>query len=139
MRINLPILVMFGPLLVANATAKSALDRAVEKRYTKDYHSCMDEGPAAQGIQPAMNGCAADEHKRQDVVLNQTYERVKARQKTKGQARLLTLQRAWIKSRDRECAAQEKEYEGGSMAPLIFHSCMTDETIKRTIWLERYR
>jgi uncharacterized protein YecT (DUF1311 family) len=139
MRVSFPILVIFAPCLLANATAKSPLDKAVEKRYTEAYRVCMEEGPAAQGIQPAMNACAADEHKRQDDRLNQTYARVIGRQKPPGKKQLLVRQRAWIKARDRQCAAQEKEYEGGSMAPLIFHTCMTDETIKRTLWLEAHR
>ena len=64
---------------------------------------------------------------------------VMKRLKTAEKNKLRASQRGWIKQRDKICAAQEAEYEGGSIAPLIFHSCMTNETIKRTIWLENYR
>jgi uncharacterized protein YecT (DUF1311 family) len=45
---------------------------------------------------------------------------------------LIESERAWIKYRDLECKFQAVGYTGGSMYPLIFSSCMTDLTKKRT-------
>ncbi len=121
------------------AFANAATQAEIEKRHTKAYNECVNYGTAAEGNQSAMNACAADEYVRQDGRLNQAYIMVMQRLKQNAKTKLRTSQRAWIKQRDRICRAERAEYEGGSIAPLIFHSCMTDETIKRTIWLEKYR
>ncbi len=121
------------------SSTSAAADKAVEGRYTKEFIACQSSGPAAQGVQPAMNACAAEESERQDKQLNATYAVVMARQTERGKTRLRNLQRGWIKRRDATCEAERREYEGGSIAPLIFHSCMANEIIKRTIWLEHYK
>ncbi len=129
----------FLSFLAFVATPALAAEPAVEKRYTKDYSICMEVGPASEGVQGVMNGCAYDEYTRQDARLNQAYVMIMRRQSVAGKAKLRTSQRNWIKQRDDKCRAERNEYEGGSIAPLIFHSCMTDDTIRRTLWLERYR
>jgi uncharacterized protein YecT (DUF1311 family) len=126
-------------LALSISTPVFAADPAIEKRYTKDYADCMENGPASEGVQPAMNACAYDEYTRQDGRLNQAYVMVMKRQSTAGKKTLRTLQRAWLQRRDKKCDAERSRYEGGSIAPLIFHTCMTNETINRTLWLERYR
>ncbi len=112
---------------------------AVEKRYTRDYAICLESDDAANGIQSAMNTCAYDEYTRQDARLNQAYVMVMRRQAVAGKAKLRGLQRAWIRQRDVKCEAERMTYDGGSMAPLVFHTCMTNQAINRTLWLERYR
>ncbi len=130
----------FPCLLFALALSMpAAAEPAVEKRYSRDYALCMENGPAAEGVQPAMNACAYEEYARQDGRLNQAYVMVMRRQSAAGKAKLRTSQRAWIKTRDRTCEAERMDYDGGSIAPLIFHTCMTNQTISRTIWLEKYR
>jgi uncharacterized protein YecT (DUF1311 family) len=138
MRIALTLLLI---TVAAPAFAASAplTHKQVEKRYTKDYDACTSNGDAAAGVQPAMNACAADEYRRQDGRLNEAYVIVMSRETAAGKTKLRAAQRGWIKLRDRKCAAEEKEYDGGSIAPLIFFTCMADETIRRTIWLENYR
>jgi uncharacterized protein YecT (DUF1311 family) len=138
MRILLSLLTLASaaPVLAASSTVSH---EQVERRYTKDYETCTSTGDAAAGVQSAMNACAADEYKRQDIRLNQAYVMVLNRVNVAGKTKLRMAQRGWIKLRDRKCAAKEKEYDGGSIAPLIFFACMTDETIRRTMWLENYR
>jgi uncharacterized protein YecT (DUF1311 family) len=126
-------------ILVPFSTANSATSSEIEKRHTKAYNNCLNSGDAAQGVQPAMNACAADEYIRQDGRLNQAYVMVMKRLKPARKNNLRMSQRKWIKQRDITCKAEMAEYEGGSIAPLIFHSCMTNETIERTMWLEKYR
>ncbi len=130
---------ILGALLLLPATQGAASDKIIEQRYTATFNQCTTTGDAAAGVQPAMNQCAADEYQRQDIRLNRRYVAVMTRLTTAGKARLRTLQRGWIKQRDQRCAAEQATYDGGSMAPLIFHTCMTNETIKRIIWLEKYR
>ncbi len=113
--------------------------KSVEARYTKAYKTCMTTGDAAKGIQPAMNGCAGLEAERQDKVLNATYARVMSRLNKAAQAKLRISERAWIKKSNKTCIEEEAEYKGGSMAPLIWYTCLTNQRIERTIWLEKYR
>jgi uncharacterized protein YecT (DUF1311 family) len=129
----------FFCFLITMVVPAVAAEPVVQKRYTRDYAICMENGPASEGVQPAMNACAYEEYTRQDARLNQAYVMTMRRQAAVGKTKLRGSQRAWIKERDVKCAAERGEYEGGSIAPLIFHSCMTDETIRRTLWLERYR
>ncbi len=110
----------------------------IQKRHTKAYDYCLNSGDAEQGVQPAMNACAYDEYTRQDGRLNQAYIMVMKRQKPAAKNKLRLSQRAWIKGRDATCKEERDQYEGGSIAPLMFHECMANETIKRTLWLEQY-
>jgi uncharacterized protein YecT (DUF1311 family) len=132
------IALILASLSISN-TLQAANTAEIEKRHTKAYDECLNNGDAARGVQPAMNACVALEYERQDGRLNQAYSMVMKRQSAAGKTKLRASQRIWIKQRDRICAAEEKEYEGGTMAPMIFHSCLINETIERTIWLEKYR
>jgi uncharacterized protein YecT (DUF1311 family) len=119
--------------------SETPVDKAVQDRYTKAYTECINTGDAARGIQPAMTGCAGLEAERQDKILNTTYARVMSKRTKPAQAKLRLLQRGWIKQRDTTCRQEEAEYEGGTMAPMVFYTCLANESIKRTIWLERYK
>jgi uncharacterized protein YecT (DUF1311 family) len=110
---------------------------AITARYTKAYDECMNTGDAAQGITPAMRLCVSQELDRQDARLNRTYAMVMKRQNTQGKAALRFSQRGWIIKRDKQCRAEADEYEGGTIMPQIYTGCLVDETISRTIWLEK--
>lgn len=125
------------PLMAASAPPLTRAD--IDRRYTPAYKSCLDSGEAARGVQYAMNDCANSEYERQDARLNQAYVMVMRRLVPPAKLRLRALQRDWIKTRDRKCTADSAEYRGGSIAPMIFSLCLTDETIRRTLWLETYR
>ncbi len=112
-------------------------DPKILKRYTKAYDACMNSGVAAQGVQPAMNACASDEYERQDKKLNISYGQVMAKKRTKAKITLRNSQRKWIIARDKVCISERADYEGGSMAPLVYFTCMTNETIARILWLEK--
>jgi uncharacterized protein YecT (DUF1311 family) len=126
-------------ILALTIAAPSVATTDVGKRYTKEYNECMTNGDAAQGITSAMRECTSLELERQDGRLNQAYVMVMNRLGAAGKAKLRSAQRAWINVRDRTCDAAGKEYDGGTFAPIAYMSCKTDETIKRTLWLERYR
>jgi uncharacterized protein YecT (DUF1311 family) len=120
--------------IIGSAVAR---DPKLDSKYSKTYKICMNTGDAAQGVQPAMNSCAADEYNRQDRRLNVIYGNAIAKKSGKGKTALRLSQRKWIITRDKICATEEKKYEGGSIAPLIYFTCMTDETIMRISWLEK--
>ena len=75
--------------------------------------------------QMELNQCAANEYKAADRDLNAYYSKL---EKTN---ELVAAERAWIAYRDAECAYQAKAVEGGSMAPMIYSSCLADLTKQR--------
>lgn len=111
----------------------------VEKRYSATFNGCMASGDAAQGITTGILDCYSPEITAQDARLNQAYKMVMARLNAARKATLRNSERAWIRTRDAQCSKAMDQYEGGSMGRIALASCMLDETIKRTIWLERYR
>lgn len=126
--------------LMLMAAAASPISKAdIERRYTPAYKACLETGEAAQGVQYAMNECAMREYERQDARLNQAYVMVMRRLAPPAKQKLRLLQREWIRTRDNKCDAEAKEYQGGSIAPMIYSLCLTDQTIRRTLWLETYK
>ncbi len=127
--------IAFSLLLLPSENA-SARDPRIDNQYSETYNICMNTGAAAQGVQPAMNQCTADEYARQDKVLNAIYKQIITKLSVKNAIKLRKIQRKWIAARDIQCEKNRSEYEGGSIAPLIYFTCMADETIMRISWLE---
>ena len=124
MRVLLPSLV----LLVASATTLGAQDI-----------DCSDPGNLPQ---QGMNYCALKDFEAADRDLNITWKRVyseiKVRDADLGEPfrgmpeALLNAQRSWIAFRDGHCETEGFKYRGGSIEPLIYHSCRADMTRRRT-------
>ena len=76
--------------------------------------------------QMEMNSCAANDYSRADDELNATWRKLPK------STQLLAAQRAWIAYRDAECSFRKAQFEGGSIAPLIFSSCLSELTKERT-------
>ena len=124
MRVLLPSLV----LLVASATTLGAQDI-----------DCSDPGNLPQ---QGMNYCALKDFEAADRDLNITWKRVyseiKVRDADLGEPfrgmpeALLNAQRSWIAFRDGHCETEGFKYRGGSIEPLIYHSCRADMTRQRT-------
>ena len=129
-------LLVLGILAPGIATAHS--QSQIEARYSAAYNHCMASGEAAQGVDPAMQDCTRQEIDRQNDRLNQTYKTLMARLNAAQKATLRATERAWIGKRDARCRQESAPEEGGTMANLIYSGCILDETIKRTVWLEKY-
>ncbi|MGL5839057.1 MAG: lysozyme inhibitor LprI family protein [Sphingorhabdus sp.] len=123
-------------LLTAGAVVGKSPD-PIKMRYTKTYTACLEsrEGMSTYGMQ----NCAETEYDRQDARLNQAYKMVMARQNAAGKTKLRDLQRRWIKNRDAICTEERAEWEGGTGAHFAWKSCMINETIRRIIYLEKYK
>jgi uncharacterized protein YecT (DUF1311 family) len=78
--------------------------------------------------QAEMNQCAGENYALSDNKLNEVYQYVKSNLNAEGQAQLTQAEQAWIAFRDAECEFERSRYEGGSIAPLIFASCMEQIT-----------
>jgi uncharacterized protein YecT (DUF1311 family) len=129
-------------LLSISAIASSAAaqwEPDVERRVSPAFSECQSSGDAARGITSAMMSCLGDENERQDSRLNQAYRLAMHRLSTRGKMKLRQSQRAWISRRDAAAKAAGHRAGGGSAAGLEYASQFLHETIKRVIWLEKYR
>jgi uncharacterized protein YecT (DUF1311 family) len=124
---------------IAVPPASAAEKTAVEKRYTADYDRCQNNGDAANGVTFAMLDCMSAEYKRQDARLNQTYTMLMARLPAARKNALRISERRWLAGRDAGCRRKAKPSEGGTIWGLDMTGCQINETIARTMWLERYR
>lgn len=87
---------------------------------------------ARDQTQMALNWCASEAWSRADDELNRLWGLLKPRADAQGWGqRLLDEQRAWLRARDARCEGERDEYAGGSIAPLIYFSCMEEMTLRR--------
>lgn len=91
------------------------------------------------GNRQEMNACAADEYKRADDRLNQTYRELRKGLPSAQRERLLTEQRVWLRKRDPLCKAQARPAEGGSIWALQYTACLTAATQRRTEELKHWK
>ncbi|MBL1176522.1 lysozyme inhibitor LprI family protein [Pantanalinema sp. GBBB05] len=89
--------------------------------------------------QVEMNYCAAEQAKASDRKLNQVYQKVLAGYKGTAMAdQLVDAQLAWIKFRDTNCKFAMNRFQGGSMASLVYSTCVDRMTQDRTQELEGF-
>lgn len=125
-------------LAIAVAAQTGVWTPAEERATSPQYNRCLKEPDAANGVHHAMMRCGDEEMARQDARLNQAYRMTMQRLPRARQAKLRSVQRVWIKQRDRTCAP----YAGpdtGQAGELNHSGCLLRETIARRLWLERYR
>ena len=82
--------------------------------------------------QTDMNICAFQDYQQADAKLNAAYRKLVAMLDKDQLGRLKTAQRAWITFRDAQCRYEAGVYEGGTIAPLVHSSCLTNLTELRT-------
>ena len=82
--------------------------------------------------QSAMNACAQKNYQAVDAELNQAYRLLIDGLPEGGQAALETAETAWIDFRDLDCGFERSQFEGGSVAPLIYYNCLEARTTART-------
>jgi uncharacterized protein YecT (DUF1311 family) len=94
--------------------------------------SCNDAQSQAQ-----MNACASLSATNSDKKLNLIYQQIKSRLNNFQQKKsLVETQRIWIKFRDSQCAFEKSFYSGGSIAPTIYYSCLSELTEQRNKQLQ---
>ncbi len=79
-----------------------------------------------------MNVCADRKFKAADAELNRVYNRLAAKQDEGARAKLKATEASWLRYRDDNCDYEASLYEGGSMKPAIYSSCMERMTRART-------
>jgi uncharacterized protein YecT (DUF1311 family) len=79
-----------------------------------------------------LNMQSSKEYKQDDNELNKVYKQVVSVINPSEKQTLIASQKAWITDRDLECKFQAMGNTGDSMYPMVYSSCMTDMTKKRT-------
>ena len=86
-----------------------------------------------------MMQCSMEEASAWDERLNATYAALQAELDPGVFEALRDAQRAWIASRDADCALEISPYEGGSIQPVIAAGCELDLTAARALQLEEWQ
>ena len=111
--------ILFVVCLISFANAK-----AQRQRQTQPCENAPSQYEADE--------CAHKEYVAADAELNKVYNQLAAKLEAGGRAKLKAAEASWLKYRDDNCAYEEELYEGGSMQPLIYSSCLERMTKSRT-------
>lgn len=126
-----------GDRFSAKLPGKPVSTSEVEDRYSPAYKDCTSTGEAAEGVTSALMDCNGPEIELQDSKLNQAYKMVMSRLPGSDRSKLRAAENAWITARDKGCEKAMGDEAEGSLGSVIYSGCILNETIKRTIWLER--
>lgn len=91
---------------------------------------CFCSNSFAQ-TQSEMNATAYTNYKKADAQLNKVYKQLVAILDKKEKPLLIQAEKDWVKFRDSHCKFVASQYEGGSIQPLIYSSCLEELTKKR--------
>ncbi len=116
-----------SPESVAEPAAISQVNSSDWAREGEPDVNCND-----RQTQLAMNICSGRDYRAADAELNQVYQALILQQSDSGKAALETAELAWLSFRDIDCTFSKSFYEGGSIAPLIYNSCLEARTVNRT-------
>ncbi len=93
------------------------------------------------GTQAEANVCARREYQTADAVLKTAYDRLislLATYRGKDQQKLRRAQTTWLRYRDATCESEASIYEGGSIRPAVYYSCLASVTRERVKRLEGF-
>lgn len=81
--------------------------------------------------QSEMNVTTNAKYKKADTELNKVYKQLMSILDKKDKPLLIQTEKDWIKYRDSHCKFDASQYEGGSIQPLIYSTCLEELTRKR--------
>ncbi|MBF4473509.1 lysozyme inhibitor LprI family protein [Flavobacterium sp. HJJ] len=81
--------------------------------------------------QGEMNATANANYKKADAELNKVYKQLMAMLDQNEKPLLIQAEKDWVKFRDSHCKFDASQYEGGSIQPLIYSTCLEELTKKR--------
>jgi uncharacterized protein YecT (DUF1311 family) len=81
--------------------------------------------------QAEMNKAAAQGYYKADAELNKVYKALLSKLDENGKPLLVKAENDWIKYRESHCKLEASFYEGGSMQPMIYSSCLESVTMDR--------
>lgn len=112
----------------------SAVSHSQEKRVSRP--PCGEHGTQAEA-----NACARREYQKADSEMVAVYHRLMielASYGDKHQQRLRRAQASWFQYRDVNCENEAAIYEGGSIRPAVYYSCLASVTQERAKRLEEF-
>ena len=112
----------------------SAVSHSQEKRVNS--LPCGEDGTQAEA-----NACARRDSQKADAEMNAVYDRLMtelAGYGSKDQQRLRRAQATWFQYRDANCESEASIYEGGSIHPAVYYSCLAVVTRERARRLEEF-
>lgn len=98
---------------------------------------CMEQPGGDSTV--GMTMCFDRETKAWDDLLNIEYQKLLGTLDPNAVIKVRTAQRAWIASRDADCAVPYGLFEGGTIAQPMSVECMQDATATRTLQLREWR
>ena len=78
-----------------------------------------------------MNETAYASYKKADAELNKVYKKLMAILSQNEKTLLIQAEKDWVKFRDSHCEFEASQYEGGTIQPLIYSTCLEELTRKR--------
>jgi uncharacterized protein YecT (DUF1311 family) len=114
-----------APALLLSLGLLCAAAAQEKKRAEKD--PCEDSK-----TQLDMNLCYQKQFKAADAELNRVYNRLASKLEGEGRAKLKASEVSWLKYRDDNCDYEAFLYEGGTLQPAIYSTCMERVTKVRT-------
>ena len=92
------------------------------------YQKCLDE---SGGVDPVMKRCGKGEIARQDGILNTVYRQLRARLAPSLKNDLQKAERAFLAYREAQCRFAYNQKSPGTMAGLLYQSCVLELTAAR--------
>jgi uncharacterized protein YecT (DUF1311 family) len=86
------------------------------------------------GTQAEANACARREYQQADAEMNKVYGRLMtelADYEGNDQQKLQRAQALWLQYRDANCESESSIYQGGSIRPAVYNSCLASVTRER--------
>lgn len=93
---------------------------------------CFNTNSFAQ-TQSEINEIANVKFKKADAELNKVYKQLMIILDKNEKQLLIQAEKDWLKFRDSHCRFDASQYEGGSIQPLIYSTCLEELTKKRII------
>lgn len=90
-----------------------------------------------KGTQADMNICERKNLEQADADLNAVYNKLAAKVSAEGKAKLIEMQKAWMKYRDLQCAFDSLGTAGGTINSMIVGECLGELTKEQTKRLRR--
>lgn len=98
-----------------------------------DQPSSLPTSCTSAQTQAEMTTCAGQQAELEDEQLNKVYQQLKSElTNSQREELLIDAQLAWINFRDANCTFSKSKYEGGSIAPMDYSSCIARMTKQRT-------
>ena len=81
--------------------------------------------------QKSMNDCAHRNYKREEQLLEKSTQQILTQIDASRQRSFKAVQQTWVQFRKQQCSFDASRYDGGSMAPMVYFTCMAELTQQR--------